>query len=303
MASAKVEQVKANIPTIRVMGVPEHFNYSWRIGQDKGFFEKYGVKVEFVLAPGGTGAMIAALKKGEVDMIVALTEGLVSDIAKGSDLRLVGTYVKSKLCWAVTTGMNSDIESVADLKDGTFAVSRYTSGSHLMSFLLAKQQKWDPQKDIKFKVTGGIGNLLKSVNDGVTDAFLWETFTTKPYHDSKVARRIGEITTPWPCFMMACREPVIEQKGEAIQAVLKGINEACAYFSAENTTMPDIIAKEYKLKPEDAQQWYNGVQVVGEPAVPKTAINQAIEVLKEVKVLDSTNVDPKDMVMIGKLVE
>merc|ERR1712080_52941 len=108
----------------------------------------------------------------------------------------------------------------------------------------------------------------------------------------------GEITTPWPCFMMACREPVIKQKEDAIQAVLKGINEACAYFSTEKTTMPDIIAKEYKLKPEDAQQWYNGVQVVGEPAVPKTAINQAIEVLKEVKVLDSTNVDPKDMVMI-----
>ena len=37
--------------------------------------------------------MVAAAKTGELDLIIALTEGLVADIAKGSDLRLLGTYV------------------------------------------------------------------------------------------------------------------------------------------------------------------------------------------------------------------
>ncbi len=43
----------------------------------------------------GTGAMIQAATEGKVDVIVALTEGLVASIAKGSDLRLLGTYVVS----------------------------------------------------------------------------------------------------------------------------------------------------------------------------------------------------------------
>jgi hypothetical protein len=45
----------------------------------------------------------AQVEKGEVDVIVALTEGLVLKIAQGSDMRLLGTYVASPLCWAVST--------------------------------------------------------------------------------------------------------------------------------------------------------------------------------------------------------
>ena len=37
--------------------------------------------------------MITSLKNDELDVIVALTEGLVADIANGSDIRLLGTYV------------------------------------------------------------------------------------------------------------------------------------------------------------------------------------------------------------------
>ncbi len=37
--------------------------------------------------------MIQALKKNELDVIVALTEGLVADIVNHSDIRLLGTYV------------------------------------------------------------------------------------------------------------------------------------------------------------------------------------------------------------------
>lgn len=31
-----------------------------------------------------------------------------------------------------------------------------------------------------------IAELRASVNDGSTDAFMWETFMTKPYHDGGV---------------------------------------------------------------------------------------------------------------------
>lgn len=42
--------------------------------------------------------MIQAVKQGELDVIVALTEGLVADIANHSDLRLLGTYVVPTVC-------------------------------------------------------------------------------------------------------------------------------------------------------------------------------------------------------------
>ena len=53
------------------------------------------MQVEWVTEGNGTGAMIKQLKDGNVDIIVALTEGLVTEISRGSDIRLLGTYVVS----------------------------------------------------------------------------------------------------------------------------------------------------------------------------------------------------------------
>lgn len=60
--------------------------------------------------------MITNLKQGKLDVIVALTEGIVADIARGSDMRILGTYVESPLCWAISCGAQSPISSVEDLR-------------------------------------------------------------------------------------------------------------------------------------------------------------------------------------------
>lgn len=74
-------------------------------------------QVTWVEVKEGTGAMLAALKEGKVDAIVALTEGLVADIAKGgSDVRILSTYVQSPLCWAISVGPKSQFHSIEDLK-------------------------------------------------------------------------------------------------------------------------------------------------------------------------------------------
>jgi hypothetical protein len=62
-------------------------------------------------------SQITALENGEVDVIIALTEGLVAEIVKGKNLQLFGTYVESPLRWAVSTGKETPYNSVADLKN------------------------------------------------------------------------------------------------------------------------------------------------------------------------------------------
>ena len=202
---------ETNVPVVRIGGVPEHFNYLFKLAEQQGIFKKYGVKVEFVVCACGTGAMIKSLKeKKEVDLIVALTEGLIADIAKdlskkdsdgGDVIQLLGTYVNSPLCWAISAGKDrNDINDTGDIRNKTFGVSRYGSGSHLMAYVLAMQRGWDPQKDISFKVIGNFQQLRDSCNQKSqdtelnTDVFMWETFTTKPFHDSGEIKRVGDIT-------------------------------------------------------------------------------------------------------------
>jgi ABC-type nitrate/sulfonate/bicarbonate transport system substrate-binding protein len=113
---------------LRVGGVPEHFNEPWMMAIERRMFADAGVDVEWVEQRLGTGAMLKALETGECDVVVALTEGIVSQIARGNEagIRLVGSYVETPLCWAISTGANSAATSVADLRHKTFGVSRLT---------------------------------------------------------------------------------------------------------------------------------------------------------------------------------
>ena len=88
-----------------------------------------------------------ALNDGSTDIAVLLTEGIVKDIATGGSSKIVGIYVQSPLCWGIHTGaQQEDITDVASLKGKVWAVSRMTSGSHLMAgqIILRKASLWVP---------------------------------------------------------------------------------------------------------------------------------------------------------------
>jgi ABC-type nitrate/sulfonate/bicarbonate transport system substrate-binding protein len=54
---------------------------------------------------------------------------------------------------------------------------------------------------------------------------MWERFMTKPLVDKGIFRRIGDCPTPWPCFVIAVRDEILEKYPEAIKSILNTINE------------------------------------------------------------------------------
>ena len=86
---------------VRVGGVPEHFNTPWHTAAVNGAFTAAGLQVEWIDFPGGTGAMTKALREDEIDVALALTEGLVADLHRGNPSKLLGTYVPTPLTWAM----------------------------------------------------------------------------------------------------------------------------------------------------------------------------------------------------------
>jgi len=89
---------------IRVGGVPEHFNAPWHTAAAQGHFDAAGFEVEWTDFPGGTGAMTNALRAGEIDIALALTEGLVADLhlRETTAYKLLGTYVRFRSLGACT---------------------------------------------------------------------------------------------------------------------------------------------------------------------------------------------------------
>jgi len=276
------------IPILRVAGVPEHFNEPWQIGLEENLFLKQGINIQWYSVKEGTGAMINKLKSNEVDIIVALTEGLVNDIVSGSDIRLIGTYVQSPLIWSVSTGKDSIFNSIEDLKGEKFGISRYQSGSHLMSCVLASQYGWK-QSDIQFIINHNFDNLRKSVNDNTTAAFIWEYFMQKPFYDKEEIKRIGQIITPWPCFMIASTKTIISQHLNDIENMFIALQNACSIFRTNSINSIERISKNFHLNPEDAKAWFDKVNIIATNDIAESTIETTIDALTTANIIDALN--------------
>jgi sulfonate transport system substrate-binding protein len=239
--------------TLKVGGVPEHFNYPWYITLKNKEYIKQDINLRWQDFPGGTGQMCKALRKGEVDIAIVLTEGIIKDIAEGNPSKIVQTYVNSPLIWGIHVSASSAFKDVKDLENTTIAISRFGSGSHLMAIVNANNQNWDFNK-LKFKVVGDLQGGIDALSNGEADYFMWEHFTTKPLVDNGTFRRIDDCLTPWPCFVVAVRNEVLENNFEEVKKVLDIINtESKDFKNIDN--IDKILAKRYKQQIDDIQKW------------------------------------------------
>ena len=240
--------------TIHIGGVPEHFNLAWYLALKEGAFKKAGINLRWKDYFGGTGAMSKALRSGEIDLAVILTEGIIQDIIAGNPSKIVQTFVKSPLVWGIHVADNSEYRTIGDLKGKKAAISRYGSGSHLMSFVHAQNNHWDLEKDLNFDIVNSLQGGVDALTEGRADYFLWEKFTTKPLVDEGVFRRLEDCPTPWPCFVIAARDAFISDENDTLKTILEIINTITVDFKH----IPDIdktISDRYMQKISDVREW------------------------------------------------
>lgn len=142
------------------------------------------------------------------------------------------------------------------------AISRFGSGSHIMAFVLADQRGWlkKDEKPFEFTVLNNFKAMRDAVNDGTSDYFMWETFTTKPYHDSGEVKRIGQITPPWPAFMFAAHTDLLAADKEGLIRVLHAIQKATKLFmdQKEDESVKHVM-RILEYPEEDVRQWFKTV--------------------------------------------
>ena len=68
--------------TIKIGGVPEHFNLPWRLLLEAGEPARSGIDAHWQDFPDGSGAMAAALRDERLDVAMLLTEGAVAGVAR-----------------------------------------------------------------------------------------------------------------------------------------------------------------------------------------------------------------------------
>ncbi len=238
--------------TLNIGGVPEHFNLPWHLCIEEGKFKEKGINLQWNEYAGGTGAMCKGLREGAIDIAIILSEGIVKDIIAGNPTKIIQTYIETPLIWGIHVGANAAPKSIADLKHEKAAISRFGSGSHLMAYVHAQQKGWNTEK-LDFEVIKNLNGAIENLKE-TNNYFLWEHFTTKPLVDSGTFRRIGDIPTPWPCFVIAVREEVLNNFPKEVEQVLEVINTKTISFK-EESQIDQLLTKRYDQQLVDIQKW------------------------------------------------
>jgi ABC-type nitrate/sulfonate/bicarbonate transport system substrate-binding protein len=237
----------------KIGGVPEHFNLPWRNAIEDGAFQSLGVELHWSDMTGGTGQMIKGLQAGSIDIAVLLTEGITRAILQGLDAKIINVYVASPLCWGLHVPVDGTIKAINDLNGKTFAISREGSGSHLMAFVKAQQEKWNLDT-LKFNVVGDVYGGIWALNNGEAQGFLWEKFTTSPFVDQGKCLLLDEVFTPWPCFVIAVRKELLHMN-ESLLREMVSIVQKEAYRLKHQSNSAEQFAWRYSLPQEQVEQW------------------------------------------------
>ncbi len=279
--------------TIRMGGVPEHFNFPWQLAQDYGFFEKENIDFKWSFYSAGTGAMVKALEAGELDMAILLTEGAVSAIIKGLQAKIVKQYITSPLIWGIHTGNHSGIENIGACEGKKYAISRFGSGSHLMAMIDAEvRNKKIEEKD--FVLVENMPGAIQSLEANESQVFFWEKYTTKPNVDNGYLRRISEFVTPWSCFQIVASNQILDQHPDKIEAILKTINFTCKQFMTADNSI-DMILTHFDMKPEDALAWFYSTEWNTDYTISEKMLENVMYALRKIGNIQN-EVKPKELV-------
>jgi len=272
--------------TIKIGGVPEHFNLAWYLTLKNGEYKKEGINLRWQDYHEGTGAMCKALRNNDIDLAVILTEGIIKDIAEGNPSKIIQTFVQSPLIWGIHVAQDSNYKTIKDIRGQKAAISRFGSGSHLMAFINAENNQWNLDKDLNFEIVNNLNGAVKGLTSGQADYFLWEKFTTKPLVDNHIFRRIGNIPTPWPCFVIAATNKVLKDNLNEVKGILRIINNTTIEFKR----IPSIdrtISNRYNQQLEDVQEWLSLTEW-SQHNMDESTFNNVQQKLLDLKIIKNT---------------
>ncbi len=268
---------------VRIVGVPEHFNLPWLLALEEGAFADRGIDLQWTNVPEGSGKMNQMLSDNNTDLAIILTEGIIKGISAGNPSLIVQQYIGSPLLWGIHVSAASAFKDLNDLKKKRAAISRFGSGSHLMSYVFAESMGWDTES-LEFQLVHTLEGAVEALTEGKADYFMWERFTTKPLVDRGIFRRLDDCPTPWPCFVIAVRREFIGSEPTTLQHILDVIN----LYTSEFRQIPSIdrtLANRYDQNLEDIQEWL-GLTQWSQTQIDNQVIDRVVFKLHNLKLID-----------------
>lgn len=272
--------------SLRVGGVPEHFNLPWQLAAERDVFSNYHIDLSWTMYAGGTGAMTQAINNDSLDVAILLTEGFIAAASDGLEASIAKVYIDTPLVWGIYSGAHSTIEHVDTFQNKRIAISRFGSGSHLMSMIHAAERKEHIEVD-QFEVVHSLHGGITALRESRADLFYWEKFMTRPHVVNQEVKEVGEFSAPWSSFLIIVSNKAIREKTEAVKQLLEIMNGECIAFK-QDIHSPIHLSKRFDMTLPEARKWLQHTQWNYNFQVSSESLENAMSALLSVNKCNSS---------------
>jgi ABC-type nitrate/sulfonate/bicarbonate transport system substrate-binding protein len=279
-----IDRAHNTLKKIVIGGVPEHFNLPWidtleRVDPDRRQFL-------WRAQPEGTGAMVTGLASGELDAALLLTEGAVTAFARGAAFDIRAIYVKSPLEWGIHVPAASALRDEQSIRGARYAISRFGSGSHLMSIAHARSRGW-PLEAMRFEVVDTIDGAVAALAAGNADVFFWERVMTEPLVAGGIFRRVGVFAAPWPAFVLCVSKQLGPAAVTALYELFDDVLQSARLFRHNTDASVARIAQQFGIDPQAAQRWLARTQWASVRAIDHEVLRGVAQVLMDANLIET----------------
>jgi len=190
----------------------------------------------------------------------------------------VSLYTSSPLIWGIHVPPGSGFTQIADLPGARFGISRYGSGSHLMTLALAIEHAWSVDA-LRFVIVDDLPGAARAFAADQADVFLWEHFTTQPAVDAGLMCRIGDFSAPWPAWVICARRNIWQQWRPLVERLVQIVADQASELAAS----PDaagVIAGHFGLELVAVREWLKLTRWVDGMVKPDKALATARQMLE-----------------------
>lgn len=139
------------LTVLRFAGGAQGFNWlPVFVAEERGFFEKNGLKIEY-LRLGSVDKATTAVRDGTADLAITPPEGAISDFAAGGNLRIVAA---NSVRLPMSLVVQPDIAGTKDLRGKRIGTSSLTEGTAIYTQMMLQRDGLSYPGDYEFVLAG-----------------------------------------------------------------------------------------------------------------------------------------------------
>ena len=286
-----VAEAEANVATLRVGGGAVGFNWLPVIAAERqGMFTRRNLAVD-IKRLGAVDKATAAVKSGELDLVITPPEGAIRDCANGGNLRIIAGNV-NRLPLSLIA--NPRIRRVEDLRGARLGTSSLTEGTALYTMEMLRHHGLNYPGDYEFAVVGVHPARWKALQEGTIDAAV-QLIPLNFVAEDAGYNNLGEVTDYIPEIVftgLIVDHVAAEKRREHIVAFLQGVIEGTRWiYDPANDEALLVLTKE--LTQAEGKYARQALEYMREKrvfsldlSIPDAAFTKSIELMQKAGLAD-----------------